>query len=433
MNVLVTGATGFIGRHLVRALLARGLQVIGAGRDAQRFAALFPDLPFIEADFTTDHEPAAWVARLRDVDAVINAVGIFRERGARTFDAVHTRAPIALYTACAHLGIRRVIHISALGADEHARTPYHRSKKGADDYLAGLELDWVIVQPSLVYGLGGNSARLFNAWASLPLVPLPGRGEQRIQPVHIDDMVDGTLALLQLGAPRHRRIPFVGPEPLTLRGYLTELRVALNLRPTRFLPIPLPLVHFAARLSEVSPRSLLTRDALAMLMRGNTAEAASITALLGRVPQRVREFVDTEAAGVVRSAARLQWLLPLLSGSIALVWLVSGIVSLGVYPVDQSYTLLQRVGLIGARASVALYGAAVLDLAIGIAILVMRRRRWLWVAQMVLIVGYSAIIAWALPQFWLHPFGPLIKNVPILVGLLMLLSLEDPRDDAWNT
>jgi uncharacterized protein YbjT (DUF2867 family) len=429
MNVLVTGASGFIGRHLVRALLAQGQKVVGCARDENRFAALFPDVRFIEADFATDHDPAEWIARLRDVDAVINAAGIFRERGAQTFEAVHTRGPTALYTACEHIGIRRVIQISALGADEHAQTRYHRSKKAADSYLARLDLDWAIVQPSLVYGLDGHSARLFNAWACLPVIPVPSHGEQRLQPVHIDDAVDALLALLQPGAPRRRHIPFVGPEPLTLRAYLLDLRAALKLPTAACLSVPLPLVRLAARIGEVSSYSLWTREALAMLLRGNTAEAVSITALLRGVPRRPREFIETEAAGVVRRAARLQWLLPLLSGSIALVWLVSGIVSLGVYPRDQSYALLNRVGLTGAWASAALYGAAALDLAIGIAILVMRRRRWLWLAQIVLIVAYSAIIAWALPQFWLHPFGPLIKNVPMLVGLLMLLMLED----EWNT
>lgn len=425
MNVLITGASGFIGRNVARALLAQGHKLIGCGRDARQFAALFPDARFIEADFSADLDTAIWLPRLRDVDAVINAVGIFREHGRQTFEAIHARAPRALFAACAHLGVRRVIQISALGADAHARSRYHRSKKDVDDYLTGLDLDWVIVQPSLVYGLGGTSAQLFNALASLPVVPVPGHGDQRVQPVHIEDMVDAVLALLQLGAPRHQRIPVVGPEPLTLRRYLLDLRAALGLPPTACLPVPLALVNLAAQVSELSPRSLLTRDSLAMLMRGNTAEADSITTLLGRIPRRANEFIDAETAPTVRRSARLQWLLPLLAGSIALVWLVSGIVSLGIYPVSESYALLSRAGLTGTSAAVALYGAAFLDIALGVAILAMRRRRWLWLSQIVLILGYSAITAWALPEFWLHPFGPLIKNAPMLVGLLMLLVLED--------
>lgn len=429
MNVLVTGADGFIGRHLVRALLARGHNAIGCGRNHGAFAALFPGLPFIEADFAVDHDPAGWAPRLRDVDAVINAVGIFREHGSQSFAAIHTRAPAALFAARVDAGVRRVIQISALGADEHARSRYHLSKKAADDRLAGLDLDWIIVQPALVYGMSGRSTEWFNALASLPVIPVPGAGDQRIQPLHVDDAVAAIVALLQLGAPRHRRLPLVGPEPLSLCAYLLELRAALGLASTRCLPVPLALVRVAATVGTALPRGLLTHASIDMLLRGNTAEADSITTLLEHVPRRPREFVEPQAASMARRAARLTWLLPLLRASIALVWITSGLVALGIYPTEQSYALLARVGIIGTWAPLVLYGAAGVDLALGVATLALRHRRRLWQTQIALVLGYSAMIAYALPEFWLHPFGPLVKNAPILVGLLMLFMLED----EWNT
>jgi hypothetical protein len=114
--------------------------------------------------------------------------------------------------------------------------------------------------------------------------------------------------------------------------------------------------------------------------------------------------------------------------SVAAVWIVTGIVSLGLYPVSDSYALLARVGITGAlTAPIALYGAALLDLAFGIATLVMRRRRMLWIAQIALMAGYTLLITVFLPEFWLHPYGPLLKNLPMLAAIAVLLVLEEDR------
>ena len=92
--------------------------------------------------------------------------------------------------------------------------------------------------------------------------------------------------------------------------------------------------------------------------------------------------------------------------------------------------LLERAGVPAALRPLALYGAAALDLALGIASLLLRRRRWLWLAQIALILGYTAIITIRLPEFWLHPYGPVLKNLPMLAALWLLLELErreEPR------
>ena len=180
----------------------------------------------------------------------------------------------------------------------------------------------------------------------------------------------------------------------------------------------------------ILPGSPLDRDALDMLARGNTADAAPIAALLGRQPRAVRDFVTQPEA--TRSQAQLGWLLPLLRVSIAAVWIWTAIVSAGLYPVADSYTLLLRTGAPAALAPLMLYGASALDLAFGIATLAWphRSRRWLWLAQIALIAFYSVVIAWRLPEFLLHPYGPISKNLPMLAALWMLYELEKP---SWNT
>lgn len=417
MHILITGASGFIGSRLVDALRAAGHTVIEASRGAGHSPTR------VDADFTRDLDPAAWLPKLAGIDVVINAVGILRERGEQTFERVHTRAPQALFAACAAAGVKRVVQISALGA-ERGSTGYFRSKHRADEYLAQLPLDWTILQPSLVFGAGGASARLFTMLASLPLVPLPGGGRQQVQPIHVDDLVLAISGVVQRSDFARRRVALVGPEALMLREFLARLRHALGIPPARSLTIPPWFMHAVATVAQVSPRSLLDRDSLAMLEAGNTADPADTRELLARAPRRAEQFVARGERGCMAQHAQLEWLLPLLRWSIAIVWIWTGIVSLGLYPRAASLTLLARTGITGVLADVALYAAAALDLALGAAILLMRRRRLLWLAQFVLILAYTVIITIELPEFWLHPYGPILKNLPLLACIALLYRLE---------
>ncbi len=385
-----------------------------------------PGCRFVAADFARDHSPADWTERLRGVDVVVNAVGILRERGAQSFEALHVRAPAALFQACVQAGVHRVIQISALGADAGARSRYHLSKRAADELLLGLPLSAVVVQPSLVYGPGGESARLFTLLASLPVVPLPGDGGQQVQPVHVDDAVEVITVLVEhADACRGQRIPVVGPTAVSLREFLAALRRAMGLSPARFLPVSMPLVRLGARLGGLLPGSLLDRESLAMLERGNAAPAAATEMLLGRRPRSPAAFIEPREAEGAQSLALLAWLLPLLRWSVAAVWIFTGVVSLGLFPVADSYALLARVGIVGEMAPVALYGAALLDLALGVATLWLPRgRRWMWRAQIGLILAYTALITVWLPEYWLHPYGPVLKNLPMLAALCLLHAFE---------
>jgi uncharacterized protein YbjT (DUF2867 family) len=426
LKVLVTGADGFIGRHLVAALLARGHQVVGIVRDPDRFTRLFPRLAYIRADFTKDQHSEDWLPRLISIDVVVNAVGIFVEQGTQTFDSIHTTTPHALFTACTQTGVQRVIQISALGADTQARSRFHLSKRAADDYLASLDLDWVILLPSLVFGPAGQSASLFTMLATMPILAMPGKGHQQVQPIHVDDLTEAIVALLNPGAPTRCRIPAVGPYPISFHEFFTNLRHALGLAsPPLLLPIPRPLMHAAARLSERLSLPLLSREALGMLERGNTASPNAITHLLGRSPRPISEFIPCPWRIAICRSAQLAWLQPLLRLALAFVWLIAGIVSLGIYPVEKSYGLLAATGITGILAPITLYGASLLDIALGLATLTLRRAHWLWLLQIGVIVIYSTIITWQLPEFWLHPFGPIAKNVPILALLIILLVTEN--------
>ena len=406
MKVFIMGARGFIGARVANALEAAGHDVVRGSRP--------------QFDFARDHDAATWQAKLRGFDAVVNAVGIFREHGAQTFEAIHVRGPIAMFRACAALGIP-VIQFSALGADEGAQTQFHRSKRRADDALLDLDVPSVVLQPSLVHGAGGASAALFTTLASLPVIPLPGGGGQRVQPVHVDDAAAAVVAIVDERRFTRDRVALVGPRAMTLREFLGDLRAAMGFHAARFISVPAALVTFAAKMRMAG---MLDADAWSMLRRGNTGDAAALTALLHRAPRASSRFIATTERDSTRREAQLGWLLPLLRLSLAIMWIAAGIVSAGLYPREDSLALLARTGLTGSAAHAALYGASLLDLALGVATLVMRRRRLLWLAQMALIVGYTAIITVALPEQWLHPYGPVVKNLPVLAAILLLYTLE---------
>lgn len=425
MVILITGATGFIGRRLVATLREAGHRVIAASRHAGTHHDA------IEADFTRDLDFEAWVPRLAGVDVVINAVGILRERGSQTFEIIHTRAPQALFAACEAAGVKQVIQVSALGA-ERGQTGYFTSKHAADEYLAALPLSWTIVQPSLVFGIGGASASLFALLASLPVIPLPGGGHQRVQPIHIDEAAQAIGELIESNVMPRRRVALVGPTPVSLKEFLRSLRARMQLPRARFISIPAAVMRASAAAAELLPGSLLDRETLSMLDAGNTASPEDTQRLLGRPPTAPEQLLTQEQREALLMQAQLAWLSPLLRISIALVWIWTGIVSLGLYPVQQSYELLARVGITGALAPVMLYGAAVLDLLIGIGTLVLRRRHWLWLLQLAIIGGYTTIITFKLPEFWLHPYGPLSKNLVMLAAIYLLYTLERRRWNTWS-
>lgn len=426
MRILITGASGFIGRHLVDALLHDGYEIVCAGRHAPKEAG-HPRMHFVRADFMHDLQPEDWLPRLRGIDAVINAVGIIRERAEQTFDALHAKAPCALFAACAIAGVRKIVQISALGADDEAESVYHLSKKKADDFLVAHRLPAVILQPSLVYGAGGVSAALFNALAAMPVRVRFGDGRQMVQPVLIDDVVDAVRAALhvQKEGSLPCRVAIVGPHAMTLNDFLCSLRREMQLRPAFVFPVPLAFARFAARVAGFSRRSTLDSDTFRMLERGNTADPSAMALLIGRQPYAVDQFIAMSGdANAVRNEAELRWLLPLLRASIAIVWIVTGFLSLGIYPTADSLSLLGRSGVPSTMQPLLLYGAAGLDVAIGIGIFLLRRK-WIWAVQIALIVFYTIVIAWKLPEFLLHPYGPVLKNLPMLAAIWLLMKREE--------
>ena len=424
MNILITGASGFIGQHLLRACLDRGHQVSACVRDPNRLQRYFPEARAVKSDFSKDHESSIWLERVAGIDVVINAVGIIQQSGRNSFDALHTQAAVALFKACEMTNVGKVIQISALGADDSAFSQYHLSKKAADDYLSTLDLDWIILRPSIVYGPGAKSMRLFQALAALPCTPLLGTGEQLIQPIHIDDLSSAVLALVESDTIQPQRINVVGPSPVTVKTLYSLLKSWQGNTQASFINIPYQLALTAAQFGSMFNNTTVNPETLKMLAKGNTGDVYAFVELFGFTPQSMQQALYRRPP--LQSElldAKLYFLLPLLKFSLALLWIATGFISVFGYPVESSYTMLQQVGVPAFLMPITLYSAATLDIALGLALLISYQLRLALLLQILTVVIYTLIISISMPELWLHPFGPITKNIPLLVSTFVLLRL----------
>ncbi|HSV29901.1 MAG TPA: SDR family oxidoreductase, partial [Candidatus Omnitrophota bacterium] len=369
---------------------------------------------------------AGMAERVAGCQVVINAAGLVRGRGANTLEAVHAEGAERLFHACVRAGVPRLIHISALGASSAGITAYQRTKGRAEDALAKIKgLDWCVLRPSVVVGRGGASTTVLAALAALPLPPRIGPGTWRVQPVHVDDLAALVVRLVEQDGPLPRSLDVVGPEPMTTDGLTAALRAWLGLQPRPFLLVPEALLGVAAAVGERLMDGPMNREIVTMLKGGNVSNPASVTAALGRPPRRMEEALARHPATEAdRWHARLFFLRPLLRWSLGLLWVATGLLSFGLYPVADSHRMLAEVGLSGLPADAALYGAAAVDLALGALLLARWRPVAVGTAMLATMAAFS-LIALGLPaEYWLHPFAPLLKNLPIAAATLVMMALE---------
>jgi uncharacterized protein YbjT (DUF2867 family) len=411
MNILLLGGSGLIGSRLSKALFAAGHNLTLLSRSAGNAA----DYTYIQADFAALQSADGWLPHLAGIDIVINAVGIFTESAGQKFSDIHIAAPQALFAACELTGVRRVIQISALGAAPNAPTAYWRSKGIADASLAASSLDWTIVRPSLIYAPEGASCRVFCSLATLPCIANLS-GAANVQPVHIDDLITLLVKLTVQALAIKQVINAVGPEAMPLSHWWQRLRLAMGLAPAFSIPLAPWLQNMAAR---CLPSTLLTTDSLTMLRSGNSADSQLFATLLGRAPQPALPTQQDKTE--VKRHALLGWLLPLLQISVALVWLCTAAVCLWAWPRAESYALLGKTGIPSAWQPLLFYGSVAMDSLFGVLCLLGKG----WRMQLYLVLAYSIIIACKLPEFLWHPFGPLLKNLPILALLMLFDQLAD--------
>lgn len=272
-KILVTGASGFIGGHLIARLLELGrpVRALVRPRSVHRYLA-DRGVEVVEGSVT---EPASLPAAVDGVDAVVHLVGLIVEPPGVTFEAVVAEGTRSLVEAAERAGVRRFVYLSAVGAGPQAASRYHRTKWIAEEAVRAAALEAVILRPSVVYGPGDEFVNLF---ARSP-VPLIDGGQTRLQPIYVGDLVTAIVEALDRPEVAGKTFELGGPQAYTLREMVRLIRTATG----RWLPHP-PLPMAIARLQAAVFDRLkgplfacgivppLTRDNLLMLAQDNVCD-----------------------------------------------------------------------------------------------------------------------------------------------------------------
>lgn len=257
-TILVTGASGFVGSHLVPVLLAAGHRVVALTRTTAHGDDLIARVPAADrgrvgvriGDVT---RPATLESALDGVDAVVHLAAIPRDfDGGASLRLVNTEGTRAVVAAMRKTGVRRLVHMGAMGVEDDPTLHYASSKAKAEALVADSGLDWTILKPSLQFGEGDG---FFNIVAGLVrmspgLVPVPGRGRARFQPIHTDDVAAIVVRALGDPATIGRSFELGGPRYWTYREITSEVLAGLGKRRV-IVPMPVPLIRLVAWAAEL--------------------------------------------------------------------------------------------------------------------------------------------------------------------------------------
>src|SRR5262245_22995523 len=284
-TVFVTGATGFVGRAVVHALRADGLKVRclvrrGSERDLRGMEAIERVEGDVLARQTLDEG-------ISGCDAVVHLVGIIREHRAShvTFEAIHVDGTLNVLAAAAAAGVRRYLHMSALGTSVSARSRYHQTKWLAEEAVRASALAWTIFRPSVIYGKGDGLVSLL-AWMveELPVVPVIGEGRQKVQPVPVEQVAEGFRRAVARAETVKQTYEVGGPDAVSMVDLIDAIGKALGRPRVRKVHLPLGVMRIAARGLQTVPSFPLTTDQITMLEANNTCDPEPFFRTFGLTP-----------------------------------------------------------------------------------------------------------------------------------------------------
>ncbi len=313
-RVVLTGGSGFVGRSVANRLTAAGIGVVVPTRYRCRATPLLP-LPTVEVVEADIHDPATLASLFERADAVVNLVGILHSRPGNPygpdFARAHVELPTRVVEACRVAGVRRLVHVSALGADAAGPSEYQRSKAAGEEAVraAGDALAWTILRPSVIFGREDSFLNLFAGLVRLfPVLPLAG-ASARFQPVFVEDVTEVVFRSLTDPAAAGQTWSLGGPTVYTLRELVAYVAERLG-RKRLILPLPERIAMIQAALMELAPTPLMSRDNVRSMRVDNIVEGAPLpfglvpTALEAVAPSWIGRLAPRSARYTGRSRAR---------------------------------------------------------------------------------------------------------------------------------
>ena len=429
-RVLVLGANGFIGSHVAAALSSAGWSVRAGARRIAEPARRAPTFDWVVADFAKLTTPEAWAPLLVGVDAVVNGVGVLQNGAGDSTRAAHVDGPRALIAACEAAGVRRLVHVSAVGADDDAGTDYARTKAQTERLIQASDLHWLILRPSLVVdraAFGGTG--LIRALAAFPLFSPVIGGDQTFRPIPLGDLSAGVVAALKPGAPSRQSFDMPGPEPVTMVETLRLYRGWMGLTPAPVVRVPRPLAAPALAIGDLLGRlgwsSPIRTTAIKQMDHDVSGRDSGWAQALGVPPRGFTQFLAETPASVQDVwHARLWFVRPVSILTLGLFWLITGLISFGP-GWDRAVAILHEGGY-GRMAGPIAWWGALLDVVLGLMLFVRPWTARVAIFMCLATVGYLIAGTLSLSHFWIDPLGPWLKVLPMM-ALCLFVAATDAR------
>ena len=289
--VTVFGGTGFLGRRVVRHLRDKGFSVRIATRHPRSSSGGDPEVQPIAADI---REQESIAAAVKGATGVVNAVSLYVERGTDTFNALHVAAAQRLAEEARNAGAERLIQISGIGADATSSSPYIRARGQGEQGVRAAFPNAEVIRPAVMFG--PNDAflnTLVQLLRRLPIYPMFGRGQTRLQPADVEDVGEAVARLMQRTPADAITVECGGPRVYTYEELLRMIGSAANVKPV-LAPVPLAAWHALAWIAEVLPGAPVTRNQVE-LMEIDTVASAGVPGFadLGISPRAMEDVLPT--------------------------------------------------------------------------------------------------------------------------------------------
>jgi uncharacterized protein YbjT (DUF2867 family) len=433
MRVLVTGAYGLIGSACLARLHEAGHDVVGGGRSIGAARRRFPYATWVEADFLRLDDAQAWQPLLSNIDAVVNCVGVLQDGLRDDVERVQFAGCTALFDGCLRAGVRRIVHISALGADAAGPSPFSRTKAAAEAHLRNLALDWVILRPALVFGppAYGGTAMLRGVAAFPGIVPVIC-AKARVQVVGLDDLAETVARAVAPAAPRKVTWDVAHPQVHALAGILVAMRAWLGFRPRPVVALPDALGKIVGAIADAFSwlgwRSPARSTSLGQLAAGVVGDPQPWMTATAIAPKSFDQILAERPAGVQdRWFARLYLLKPLAIFILAAATFVNAATQLALASRHAAAMPDEApVSEVAARIfPFLLSGGLALVLGCGLLVRATARPALIGLIALTLVRAANDILtAW---HFGVFPLGPVAFTAPVVLAMLLTLAILDDR------